>query len=137
MRLPRVRFSMRELLVYNAFMCVMFALSRLPFLAGGVLLVLAVAVANFLVPIRIWRFVVYGGITGIVVAIVALECYLTTLHSGSTHYTYTESNIDINIVHRTRTFVAHLGALLGGTLGIVTYRAKSRVVTATSEMGGL
>ena len=56
---------MRGLLTYIAFTGVLLGLARLPFLAGCAVLVVGVVAANLLVPTRLWRSVVYGGIAGV------------------------------------------------------------------------
>jgi hypothetical protein len=115
--------SMRGLPAYVAFTCVLLGVARLPSLAGCAALVVDVVSANFIVPTRLWRFVVYGGIAGVAAASVALGCYLEFGIPGP--HTYTDGRLEV--LYGTRPYVVHVGALVGGSAGLVasTVRAKA------------
>ncbi len=116
-----MRFTVRELLALIAFACPILAFTRLPFLTGCGLLILGIVVANFLVPIRIWRFVVYGGIVGIIAGSVALKVYLN-LRFGIGPPTYARTGAGIRSV----TYVFQIGALVGGVLGFAIQKVRAR-----------
>jgi hypothetical protein len=118
-----MRFSVRDLLLYSAFACLMLALTRLPFLAGCAILIIGITAAKFLIPIRTWRFVVYGALVGIVAASVALTCYLELEIQGP--HTYTDGRPEI--ADRLRPYVVHLGALVGGSVGLAICKARSGI----------
>ena len=116
-----MRFSIRGLLLYVAFAGVMLGLARLPFIAGCAALVVGVAVSNFLIPTRLWRFAVYGGIAGVVAASVALGCYLEFSIRGP--HTYTDGRLEVEDFWRP--YVVQVGALIGGSLGLAACRTKT------------
>jgi hypothetical protein len=117
-----LRFSVRAILLYTVFACVLLAFTRMPFEVGCSLLLIGIAVANILVPTGLWRHAVYGGIAGIVAGIVALSFYLNVIISAP--HTYTDGRTEV--VYRTRPYVVQMGALLGGTVGIIIRGARSK-----------
>ena len=122
--MPRV--SVRELLLYVAFACVMLTFTRMPFLIGGALLVGVVAVANVVLPTRLWRHAAWGGVAGIVAAIVAQALYLNLMVDLPVGYPRTAADVKIlDRVERAQPFVFQLGALAGATLGIAVYGARA------------
>jgi hypothetical protein len=64
-----MRFTVRGLLIYVFLASLSLALTQVPFLLGCGLLVLAVILANFLMSVRTWRFLVYGALVGILTAV--------------------------------------------------------------------
>jgi len=121
-----MRFSVRGLFFHVAFAGVMLALTRLPFLAGCAVLVVGIAAANFLIPTRTWRFVVYGGIAGVAVVGVALDCYLEFGIQGP--HTYTDGRLEI--VYRVRPYVVQVGALVGGSVGLAVCKARAEIAAS-------
>src|SRR4051812_12129459 len=82
-----MRFTVRGLLVYVAFVGATLALARLPFLAVCAALVGVVTAANLVLPTRTWRFVAWGAVAGIAAMSVALGCYLEFGIQGPRSYT--------------------------------------------------
>jgi len=117
-----MRFSTRNLLAYVAFVGVMLGLARLPFLVGCAALVVGVAVANFLIPTRLWRVVVYGGIAGVAAATVVLTCYLE--FGIREPHSYTDGRLEV--VYLARPYGVEVGALVGGSVGLAAHKAKAR-----------
>jgi hypothetical protein len=122
MPLPRVRFTVRGLSLYIVFAGVLLALARLPFLAGCAVLVVGVAASNFLIPTRMWRFVVYGGIAGILVGIVVLSGHLEFVTPGPRSYT----DGRLEAVFLARPYVVQIGALAGGSIGLVIFSSRTK-----------
>ncbi len=118
-----MRFSVRGLLFYIAFTGVMLGLARMPFLAGVGVLAFGVAAANFLIPTRIWRFVVYGGIAGIALASVAMGCYLEFGIQGP--HTYSDGRGEIG--DRMTPYAFQLGALVGGSVGFAVRKTSVKI----------
>ncbi len=117
-----MRFSILGLLAYVAFTGIMLSLARLPFLAGCAALVVGVVAANLIIPTRLWRFVVYGGIAGLAAANVALGCYREFGIPGP--HTYTDGRLEV--VYGMRPYVVQVGALVGGSVGLAASKAKAK-----------
>ena len=118
------RFSIRGLAVYVAFVALTLALTRVEFVLGGVLLGVAVVIANFLVPIRVWRYVTYGAVLGIITAIVLLAVYVTWRfgNSGSRSFRPGANRF----IDGARSYAFQFGALVGGTVGLIVCQARTR-----------
>jgi hypothetical protein len=116
-----MRYSTRNLLAYVAFAGVMLGLVRLPFLLGCAALLAGVAVANFFVPTRLWRFVVYGIMAGVVAATVALSWYLE--FGIREPHSYMDGRLEV--VYFARPFVVQVGAIVGGSMGLAAHKAEA------------
>jgi hypothetical protein len=123
MILPRVEFTVRGLSCYIAFVGVLLALTRPPFLAGCAVLVAGITASNFFLPIRMWRFLTYGGIAGTLVATVILSCYLEFGIRGPR--TYTDGRLEV--VYLARPYVVQMGALAGGSVGLAVYSSRAKI----------
>lgn len=77
-----MRFSVHGLLIYVVVVSISLAVAQMPFLIGCGLLVLVIVVASFVLPVRTWRFLVYGGLIGIVSAMIGLVIYSELLIKG-------------------------------------------------------
>jgi hypothetical protein len=119
-----MRFSIRELMAYTAAVCVMLTLTRLSFVVAAALLAVGVAVAYFAVPTMAWRYVVYGGISGVVVLLICLLAFLQLKYGQSASYRGSPAR---EVMDRAQPFVMPLGSLLGGTLGLALWKARRRV----------
>ena len=118
---PSMRFSLRQLLMFVAVVGVFLALTRLPLLVTAGLLVLGVAVANFWVPIRVWRFAVYGGIAGIVFATVCLSAFVRVGFGEPI-----KGSRALQVTRQADPFLLPVGALLGCTAGLALGKRWSR-----------
>jgi hypothetical protein len=118
-----MRFSVRGLLIFVVIASVSLALTQAPFLIGCGLLVAAVIVANFLLPLRTWRHLAYGAVLGIISALLLLfilmDLTMTAPHS------YMDGRIDMLAI--ARPYVIQIGALSGATLGFAYGKRRSTV----------
>ena len=118
------RFSTRGLALYIGFVGLTLALTRVGFVLGGAILGAAVMVAYFLVPIRVWRHVTFGGLAAILVASVGLNRYISVKYGYPNSYYHRSTWYPF--FERTRPVVVQLGALVGGTVGLFISRWRGR-----------
>jgi hypothetical protein len=116
-----MEFTVRGLLLYVALASVSLALTQVPFLFGCGLLVLVVILINVVLPVRTWRFLVYGALVGILAAVIGLVGYLNLIITGPR--TYTDGRLEV--VYATRPYVVQVGALIGATAGFALSKRKS------------
>lgn len=119
-----MRFSIRELLAYTAMVCVMLTLTRLPFVVAAALLTIGVAAAFFAVPTIVWRYLVYGGIFGVILLLI---CFLVFLQWKYGPAAARRGSPVPDEVYRVRPFILPLGSLLGGTFGLALWKARRRI----------
>ncbi len=119
-----MRFSIRELLAFTALVCVILTLTRLPFVVAVAILTIGVAVAYLAVPTIAWRYVVYGGISGVVVLFLCLLAFLQLKYGPSALYRGSPAREFLDLA---QPFLMPLGSLFGGSIGFALWKARPRV----------
>src|SRR5690606_13409046 len=120
-----MRFSLRGLLLYALLVSLSLALTQLPFEIACWILVAAVIVANFVLPVAIWRAIVYGGVLAIVAGVIGLAFYVNIGITGPR--TYTDGRFEA--IYAARPYVIQIGALVGGTVGYFLRRRAASTPT--------
>jgi hypothetical protein len=127
-------------MAFTAVATVMVALTRVPVLVGGLVLVIGILIASFRSPLRIWRSVVYGGAAGIIVAVAFAVGYAeiryglirkrdpagrqcVVLPFGSDVYFGSPAE---PILNEAWPFIVQLGGLAGGALGYAGFGSNRR-----------
>lgn len=112
-----MRISLRELFICVAVVSVALALSQLPLLVGGSVLVLAVLVAGFVLPAVKWRAIVYGAIAGMLVSVGMLLAYQLLRFGYTRGSNYQEAGALQEAADPVRHYLLPIGAVIGGTVG--------------------
>jgi hypothetical protein len=123
-----MRWSIRSLLLHMAVFSVCLTLCYLPYAELGGIALLAVVIALALwLPSRLWRYLAWGAVGGVVVAFIAAGLY-TRFRVGSLPPTYA-SNAQIAAVHDLlRPYLFPMGTFAGGTVGWLLYQRKRSAV---------
>ena len=121
--------SLRSLLLFVAALCVALTLTQMDFVHSGLVLMTIIIIANFTLTKRAWRYGTYGSLAGIFVTfLIMLEyIYFAERHAA----TLGDANMArIRIFENWRGFVVPIGALVGGTLGLLLFGNRKRTESA-------
>lgn len=113
--------SLRSLLLFVAATCIALTLSQMEFVRSAYVLIAIVVLANITLSKHAWRCAAYGALTGMLLCFLVMQVYIFAKVGSILPSNYTQSDAIHQVMGNWRSYVIHLGALVGGTLGFILF----------------